>query len=100
MAETNKKILSDIIDYIGKCGGNYREWYAGIASNARTRLFDDHNVDEKNGNWIFSPAETSNDARAIERVLVENYGTDGGSGGGDENTNKVYAYKKTCSTKP
>ena len=42
----NTKIVSDIINYIGY--DNKQNWYVGIATNPRDRLFMDHCVDKRN----------------------------------------------------
>jgi len=77
---------------MAECGGIYSEWYVGISENARSRLFQDHSVDEKNDNWIFSRAMSSETARRIEQHFLS-LGTKGGPGGGDNNADFVYAYK-------
>ena len=98
MANTKESIKTDIKAHIQKCGGSYSDWYIGIASDPKQRLFNDHNVDEKNGAWIYQEAESSSAAREVEEYFVNTLGTDGGSGGGDYSTKHVYAYKKTSST--
>lgn len=72
-------------------------WYIGIASKPRDRLFNDHNVVEHGGSWIFSDAESESAAREIESYFL-NLGVDGGGGGGDESSRYVYAYRKTSAT--
>jgi hypothetical protein len=71
--------------------------YVGIASDLKQRLFEDHNVDEKNGHYIGLNAETSAKAREIEKALLAE-GFKGGPGGGDYSTKYVYAYRITTST--
>lgn len=95
-----RQILQEIVDHINKEGGPYYTWYSGIASDPRDRLFNDHNVSEKNGWWIHRNAESEQSARNIENQLINNYGTDGGGGGGDSKTIHVYSYKKTSATNP
>ena len=98
MAKLNQEIISEIKSYIAKCGGSYSDWYVGIASAPKQRLFNDHSVDEKNGFWIYHETENSNSARDIEDYLINTLGTDGGTGGGDYSSRYVYAYKKTSYT--
>ena len=97
--EKEKKIASEIVTYVEKEGSNKSSWYLGIASNPKDRLFKDHNVSE-NGWWIYSDAETHVSARNIENYLLNSYGFDGGTGGGDYTTKFVYAYRKTHTTNP
>jgi hypothetical protein len=98
MINTKESIKADIEAYMQKRGGSYSDWYVGIASDPKQRLFNDHNVDEKNGAWIYRKADSSSVAREVEECFVNTLGTDGGSGGGDYSTNYVYAYKKTSYT--
>jgi hypothetical protein len=57
-------------------------------------------VPEENSWWIFREASSSIIAREVENYFVNTLGTDGGSGGGDQSSIYVYAYKKTSSTNP
>ncbi len=93
------KIIKEIEDYVSKCGGSFSSWYVGIAENPRDRLFNEHNVSEKNGNWIYRSTSSSATARNIEQYFLD-LGMDGGSGGGDYLSKAVYSYKKTYSTNP
>lgn len=93
---TQDKIVSEITDYVGSSSKS--TWYAGIAADARDRLFNGHSVDEKAGKWIYRTADSEAIARASEKALHD-LGFDGGTGGGDTSTKMVYAYKKTPETK-
>jgi hypothetical protein len=94
------KIIQEIKDYITRLGGLSSAWYIGIARNPRLRLFNDHAVNEKNDEWIFRTASNSDSARNIEQYLIEQLGTAGDTGGGDEYTKAVYAYKTNLHTNP
>lgn len=89
----DSRIVAHIRDYIQKCGGWSSEWYVGIATDVRQRLFGDHNVDEHGGYWIYDQASSEAVARATEAALLR-YGYRGGTGGGRE-PRFVYAYKIT-----
>jgi len=89
--------LNEIKAHIGQCGGDYRNWYTGIAADPRRRLFNDHNVDERNGSWIHRDAGTHTAARQTEDAL-HLLGCKGGPGGGDGATRFVYAYRITPTT--
>lgn len=91
-----ERIIQEFKKYIEDIGGDYSEWYAGIASDAEERLFDEHGVD-KNGFWIYDDAGSSGVAREIEMQLFE-LGIKGDTGGGDENSKYVYAYRITEET--
>lgn len=85
-----------ILDYIGT--DDKSDWYVGIATYPKERLFKDHNVNE-NGKWIYNRVPMSEtDARDTEAYLLKTYPFKGGVGGGD-NPRYVYAYKITSKTK-
>ncbi len=97
-ASKSSQVISEIDGYIRQNGGGYPAWYVGIATYPRDRLFDDHNVDEKNGAWIYRDCGSEAAARAVEKIFLAK-GCDGGDGGG-VSPRYVYAYKKTSYTKP
>lgn len=80
-------------------GGRYSDWYVGIASNPRQRLFNDHNVQENGYGWIFREAFNPESARDVEAHFTDTLGADGDTGGGDNTTKFVYAYKKSSYTR-
>ena len=98
MPQTNQIIIAEITDFIARWGGRYSEWYAGIASIPRQRLFNDHNVNEQTDGWIYREAFDSNSARAVEDYLISTLRMTGDTGGGDYSTKFVYAYKKSSQT--
>ena len=92
-----QQVIDDILNHIRSWGGYKSNWYAGITDDPRTRLFCEHNVQEKGGVWIYRDAGSENSARVIERSLLD-AGFDGGPGGGSGSSKYVYAYKKTDTT--
>lgn len=99
LATSVQKAISDIENYMGQVGGYYRDWYVGIASDVRQRLFADHGVREKGDYWIFRDCGTDTAARDAEDYFLRK-GCDGGPGGGDYTTKYVYAYRKAPHTRP
>jgi hypothetical protein len=96
---TRKEIYDHLNKYINtKSGSKPNDWYVGIASDPRSRLFNDHQVNETIDTWAYAYAETNDIAREIEKAYHD-AGYDGGPGGGDATTKAVYAYFKTSSTK-
>ncbi|MBO4456725.1 MAG: hypothetical protein J5802_03325 [Butyrivibrio sp.] len=96
MAKSYENIVSDISNYISKCGGKYSEYYCGITNDAERRIFDEHNVD-KNGVWIYRTATSDAVAREAEKFFL-NSGCKGGTGGGSDDCKIVYCYKITSTT--
>lgn len=95
--KTKQEIINDINTYMTN-SKYYSDWYIGIAKNARERLFNDHNVQEKGDLWIFRQASNNTIAREIENFFLAK-GCKGGDGGGDHTTMYVYAYKITSNTR-
>ena len=100
MANSADVIIRNIKQYMDKWDWPYSSWYVGITKDAENRLFNDHKVDRDNGAWIYDTASSANVARDIEDYFLNQLGTDGKGGGGDEESKIVYAYKKTKNTKP
>jgi hypothetical protein len=95
---TKADIIQGVLEYVRKCGGTYAQWYIGIATDAETRLFNDHSVDKANGAWIYRRCASSGEARAVEDYFLL-LGMKGGPGGGDATTKIVYAYRIMSSTR-
>ena len=98
MAKDKSAAISEIKSYVSEHGGDYSDWYVGIASKPKDRLFSDHNVSEEKGSWIWMRCTSSDVARAVEKHFLA-LGMQGGSGGGDDDSDFVYAYKVTSATK-
>ena len=98
MTHTAAQIIEAIETFIEERGGFWPQWYVGIAADANHRLFSDHKVPEHEDVWVYAPAATSRVARQIEAHLIAKHGAQGGTGGGDENTRYVYAYRIAAQT--
>ncbi len=77
--------------------GFFSGWYVGIARDPRNRLFQDHNVTQHGGLWIYQNCGLSSAARRVEKHFLGK-GCKGGGSGGNYTTHFVYAYKITAST--
>ena len=93
------QVINDFKNYISQHGGLYSQWYVGVASDPRDRLFSDHNVQEDGGVWIYHNCGTDTAARQVEQYFLR-LGCQGGPGGGDYHTRYAYAYKITSNTNP
>ena len=93
---SNSKIVSDILQYTGT--ERTSDWYVGIATDVKKRLFVEHNVLEKgSAGWIYRKADSERECRDTECYLLEHYRFKGDTGGGDKPL-YVYAYKITANT--
>lgn len=98
MAKSKKEIIEEIESHITDCGGGFSGWYVGIAAKPKERLFDDHSVDEERDAWIYRTASSDSIARDIEKHFLDK-GARGGTGGGDEDSKSVYAYRISSRTR-
>ena len=92
-------IIKELKKHIASRGGEYSDWYAGIAENAEERL-GEHKVNLKTDKWAYRKATSSDIARAVEKHFTRILGTDGDSGGGTHLSKFVYIYKKNNHTDP
>lgn len=90
--------IVEIEKYVMANGGDFRQWYVGIAEDPRSRLFTDHGVAEVGGAWIIRDAGSRNVADQIEEYFTEVRNMQGGPGGGSEGSIYVYAYLITTGT--
>jgi hypothetical protein len=93
-----EKIIAEINSYIHECGGCYSDWYVGITGDSEQRLFVEHNVKKKGGAWILFKTSSSIIAREVEKYFIDQ-NTKGGSGGGNDDSDIVYAYRIKAYTK-
>jgi hypothetical protein len=86
-------IEQEIDSLIQNSGGNYRQWFVGIAINPRQELFDVKHVSEKSGTWTFKNAGTEMAAREMEAIFIKK-GCKGGAPKKDS-SRFIYVYKMT-----
>lgn len=94
---TKNSIISDFEKYVGN--DDYFDWYIGITNDIDRRLFGEHKVEKKQDRWIHSPADSKDVAQEVEEYFL-NKGMDGDTGGGNDDTAHVYAFKKNSHTDP
>ena len=99
MAKTAQEAYNEIFAHIQKQGGSFSKWYCGITENIQNRLFGDHKVPKKDHWYVYRQCVNNNAARSVEKTLLDK-GCDGGTGGGDDDADYVYAYLKTSLTEP
>lgn len=97
MTSNKQEIIKDINNHFSDIA--YSNCYVGITSDVDSRLFGAHNVSTENGHWIYRTATSHTIVREVEQHLLD-AGMDGGTGGGDEASKIVYAYKKSAGTNP
>lgn len=91
----NKNVLiKKIEDFIRNKGGQYSAFYVGITDDPKRRL-EEHEVTSEPS--IAHQGDSHEAVREAEEYFLEK-GTKGGEGGGDKNSDFIYAYKISPST--
>ena len=91
MMYAEQKIMCEVAVHMSKYSGNYQDWYAGVATDAKARLFNDHGVKESGDAWICRQCVDDVAAREIERYFMKK-GCIGGPVGEEKSIRYFYAY--------
>ncbi len=89
-------VLNYLVRHINNNGGRFTDWYCGITDDIERRLFGEHNV-ARHSRCNYRQCYRSNNARNVERALLDR-GCAGGDGGGGARTVHVYVYRITPNT--
>lgn len=101
MVKSVQQIKYEILAYIKEFGGNFQEWYIGIAENPKQEMFTRHGVNQSDDIWLYKQALTFTACKTVQQYFVNTLKVDGQLlEKGDENTDCVYLYKKSSRTKP
>lgn len=98
MSKSKSEILNDIQDFMGRHGGNYKEWYVGTSADPKTQLFNVHKFKNGQDKGLFRQAMSEIQAGEVVEFFTSMgaKGNDGVSRGAEF----VYAYKRAGHTKP
>ncbi|MCU0652915.1 MAG: hypothetical protein MUD10_01525 [Candidatus Pacebacteria bacterium] len=91
-------IIQEFEAFMRQHGTHYHQFYVGIASNPNERLINGHGIDATIPHIFWDRTLPTSVARAIEKYFLDK-GSRGGTGGGDINTQFVYAYLITPRTR-
>lgn len=97
MSTPKAQAIAEMHAHMKKCGGDYSDWYCGITKDIKQRLFQAHSVEKGKNAYIYRTTESDEDARQIEVHFLDK-GCKGDTGGGDEDSTIVYAYKIASNT--
>ena len=101
MVHSVQQIKYEVLAYIKEFGGDFEEWYVGIAGDPLITMSDRHHVDKKKDIWLYKQALTFNACRTVQRYFLERLRTDGVAvTSGEESEDCVYPYKKSERTSP
>ena len=101
MVYSVQQIKYEILAYIKEFGGDFNDWYVGIAADPKITMFEKHSVHQNDGIWLYKQALTFTACKTIEDYFLDILNTDGKAvAEGDEGTDCVYLYKKSERTSP
>lgn len=101
MVYSVQQIKYEILAYIKEFGGEFSDYYVGVADDPEKALFKSHQVDRKKDPWLYKQALTFQAARTAQDYFLSRLKADGDAViDGDENTDCVYVYKKSKRTAP
>ncbi len=96
-----QQIKYEILAYMKEFGGDFSEYYVGIAADPKKMLAETHGVDETADPWLYKQALTFQAARTVQDYFLTRLQADGVPVlEGDEDTDCVYVYKKSARTSP
>ena len=92
-----RNIITEFEGFMSRNGKSYSQFYVGIAADPIDRLRNGHSVNETIPHIYWNQPVHTDHIRSLEKYFL-NKGTQGGPGGGDNNTKYIYAYLITNST--
>jgi len=96
-----QQIKYEILAYMKEFGGDFGDYYVGIAADPKKTLLEVHKVDETADPWLYKQALTFYAAQTVQDYFLRRLKADGEPVlDGDEDTDCVYVYKKSERTVP
>ena len=96
-----QQIKFEILAYMKEFGGDFNDWYVGIAADPKDIMFQTHKVHKEDDIWLHKQALTFTACKTIQKYFLEILKTDGEAVlEGDEDTDCIYLYKKSSRTIP
>ena len=101
MVYSVQQIKHEILTYIYEFGGDFSNYYVGIADNPEEALFETHKLDKTKDPWLYRQALSYTAARTIRDYFLNLLRVDGALvANGNKDTDWVYVYKKSEGTSP
>ena len=101
MLNSVQQIKWEILSYMKEFGGEFGDYYVGIAADPKMTLSEIHNVDMEKDPWLYKQALSFTAARTVQRFFIDRLHVDGTPIlEGNEETDCVYVYKKSARTTP
>ncbi len=96
-----QEIKFEFLAFIKENGGDFSDWYIGIAADPKNTLMAQHKVDQDEDAWTYKQALSFQACRTVQRFFQDKLNMDGKPLlRGDEDTDCVYLFKKNARTLP
>lgn len=96
-----QQIKFEFLGYMKEFGGDFSDWYVGVAEDPETALFESHALQRDSDPWIYKPALTGKATNTVLRYFRGVLHTDGGAADVViASATYVYAFKKSLHTQP
>ncbi len=96
-----QEIKFEFLAFIKEKGGDFSDWYIGIAADPVSTLTAQHQIDQSEDAWIYKQALTFQACRTVQRFFQDKLNMDGETLlRGNEDTDCVYLFKKSERTSP
>jgi len=97
MSKSKSEILDDFQNFMGRHGGNYKEWYVGTSDDPKNQMFHVHKF-KRGDKGLYRQAMSE-----LQAAEIAEFFTNLGAKGNDavtRNAEFVYAYKRASHTRP
>lgn len=101
MVYSVQQIKYEFLAYIKGLGGQFGDWYVGVADDPETALFERHQVNRETDPWIYKPALTGKATFTVLRYFRDVLHTDADPATTSTDcTTFAYAFRKSATTRP
>ncbi len=77
MVYSVQQIKYEILAYIKEFGGDFKDWYVGVAADPKHIMFQKHSVHREEDIWLYKQALTFTACKTIQQYFLEKLKTDG-----------------------
>lgn len=91
---SQQEAVQAVVDHVDRCGGDYTDWYVGVASEPERTLFEYHLV-EPRGQYMYCRLASFADAQEAAKRCQMQLGTKTGMSFGLRDAIFLYAYRMT-----
>lgn len=96
-----QQIKYEILAHIKEFGGEFSDWYVGVADDPKDALHGRHRADENEDVWLYKQALSTQACRTVQSYFLQRLNTDGEAvAASEQDMRYIYVYKKSARTDP